>query len=160
MIAITIILAALVLAMIWTLPSLRWDNGEVPAIFKITSISHIDVSTGLLNYDSYMVLVNAGPFGYKNRYLSAKTYVNGIEIDRRIITLNADAFCHSVHTGVERIGGLGSCGSMLDANARWYPGQHIWIDYSHDTFHPGDTIKFEVYDTATKKIISRHEYHA
>jgi hypothetical protein len=160
MLVISILLAALVLAMILMLPSLTWVNGEVPAIFKITSISHIDDKTGVLNYDSYMVLVNAGTSGYRNRNLSAKTYVNGIQVDRRITTLNADAFCHSVHTGIERIGGLGSRGSMLDANAQWYPGQHLWIDYSRGTFHPGDTVKFEVYDTTTKLIISCHEYHA
>jgi len=160
MVVITIVLAALVLAMIWMLPSLTWDTGGVPAIFKITRISHIDDTTGLLDYDSYMVLVNAGTSGYQNRNLFAKTYVNDIQVDSRISTLNADAFCHSVHTGVERIGGLGSRGSMLDTNAQWYPGQHLWIDYSHDTFHPGDTVKFEVYDTTTNQIISRHEYNA
>ena len=160
MVVITIILAAIILATIWMLPSLMGDNGGVPAIFKITRISHIDDATGLLDYDSYMVLVNAGTSGYQNHNLFAKTYVNGIQIDSRITTLNADAFCHSVHTGVERIGGQGSRGSMLDTNAQWYPGQHLWIDYSHDSFHPGDTVKFEVFDTTTKLIISRHEFLA
>jgi hypothetical protein len=107
-----------------------------------------------------MVLINKGSSNYKNQKLYAKTYVNGIEVNCKIPTLNADAFCHSSHIGVERIGGLGSAGSMLSSKAVWCPNQYLWIDYSRDTFHPGDTVKIEIFDTVTNTIISRDTYRA
>lgn len=156
-VAITIILAAMVLLLMVQLPHIYDDS--VPAIFKITNIRHVD-EHGTLNYDSYLVMVNAGTSGYRNKNLYVKTYVNGNPANAHIVTLNADAFCSSVHTGVETIGGTGTTGSESSTLAKWYPSQHIAIDYSHDTFHPGDMVKIEVFDTLTHQIISRHTYRA
>ncbi len=156
-VSITIILAAMVLLLMVQLPSIYDDS--VPAIFKITNIRHVD-DHGTLNYDSYLVMVNAGSSGYLNKNLNVKTYVNDDPVNARIVTLNAHAFCSTIHSGVETIGGTGSTGSELSSLSKWYPGQHIAIDYSHDTFHPGDMVKIEVYDTPTQQIISRHTYRA
>ncbi|MEN6443355.1 MAG: hypothetical protein ABFC71_06365 [Methanoregula sp.] len=156
-VAITIMLAALVMLLMVQLPHMYDDS--VPAIFRITTIRHVD-DHGTLNYDSYLVLVNAGTSGYRNKNLYVKTYVNGNPVNARIVTLNADAFCSSVHTGVETIGGSGSRGSESSSLSKWEPDQHIAIDYSHDTFHPGDMVKIEVFDTPTQQIISRHTYRA
>jgi FlaG/FlaF family flagellin (archaellin) len=157
MVALTLILGALVLLLMVQLPHIYDDS--VPAIFVITNIRHVD-EYGTLNYDSYMTLVNTGTTGYRNKNLYVKTYVNGNPVNARIVTLNADAFCSSVHTGVETIGGTGTKGSESSSLSKWYPDQHIWIDYSHDTFHPEDMVKIEVYDTPTQQIISRHTYRA
>jgi hypothetical protein len=56
---------------------------------------------------------------------------------------------------VKNIGGIGSEGNMDKSSAKWYPDQSIWIDFSDGTFGPGDTIRIEVFDTTTGKIISR-----
>lgn len=157
MVALTIMMSALVLLLMVQLPHSYDDS--VPAIFIITNIRHVD-ENGVLNYDSYLVMVNAGTTGYRNKNLYVKTYVNGDPVPARIVTLNADAFISSVHTGVETIGGVGTEGSKTSSLSQWYPGQHIRIDYSHGTFHPGDLVKIEVYDSLTKQIISRHTYSA
>lgn len=157
MVALTIILAALVLLLMVQLPHM-YDN-TVPAVFKITGIRHVD-DHGVMNYDSYMTLVNAGTSGYVNKNLYVRTYVNDCEVDARIETLNGHAFCSTIHTGVERIGGTGTTGSESSSLSKWYPAQHIWIDYSFGTFHPGDLVKIEVFDTRTGQILSRHTWRA
>src|SRR5208282_923815 len=72
MLVVTFILAALVLLMMVQLPYM-YDQ-SVPEIFKITKIEH-----GGQNYDSYMVVMNTGTTGYKNKNLYALTYRNGVE---------------------------------------------------------------------------------
>jgi hypothetical protein len=47
---------------------------------------------------------------------------------------------------------------MGDSLSRWYPDQQLYIDFSDGTFRPGDTIRIEIYDKKTGKIISRDTY--
>jgi hypothetical protein len=149
MLVITFILAALVLLMMVQLPYI-YDQ-SVPEIFKITKIRHVN-ENGVLNYDSYMVVMNTGTTGYKTKNLYAKTYRNGVELNCRIPTLNGEAFIDgSRHYDVQYLRSSGST---------WYPALSIGIDYQDKTFHPGDTVTFEVYDNSTKQIISRHTYMA
>jgi len=131
-----------------------WQDPEVPAIFKITKIRHTN-ENGALNYDSYMVVINSGGTGYKNKNLYAKTYRNGIVLDCVISTINGQKFIDGTHHfGVQNLAGFGAKG------ATWYPNAMIWIDYKDKTFHPGDEITFEVFDNTTNQIISRHMYRA
>jgi hypothetical protein len=152
MIAITIILALMVLLM-FTLPRTDWDP-YVPEIFKITTIRHVN-EQGKLNYDSYMVVANTGSSAFKNKELYARTWRNGRELDCAIPTMNGHDFIDgSHHFGVQNLAGFGAKGTL------WNPGALIWIDYKDATFRPGDMVQFEVYDSTTKKIISRHLYRA
>ncbi len=145
MLVVTFILAVLVLLMMVQLPNM-YDQ-SVPAIFKITKIDH-----GARNYISYMVVMNTGTTGYKNKNLYAKTYRNGVELNCRIPTLNGEAFIDgSHHYGVQNLESRG---------LTWYPSSSIRINYNDGTFHPGDSVTFEVYDNSTKQIISRHTYTA
>jgi len=145
MLVVTFILAALVLLMMVQLPYM-YDQ-SVPEIFKITKIEH-----GGQNYDSYMVVMNTGTTGYKNKNLYALTYRNGVELNCQIPTLYGYDFIHgSHHYGVK---------NLLSSGLTWYPAFSIGIDYNDRTFHPGDIVTFEVYDNTTKQIISRHTYTA
>ncbi|MFA6226706.1 MAG: archaellin/type IV pilin N-terminal domain-containing protein [Methanoregula sp.] len=144
-IAITIILALLVL-LLFHMPSHAWQDNDVPAIFKITQITH---GTHL---DSFMVVKNTGSIGYKNQNLYAKTYKNGIPLDCIISTMNGHDFISSHHFGIQNIKGM--------SGQTWYSDLAISINYKDWTFHPGDVVTFEVYDTTTDQIIARHTYTA
>jgi len=145
--AITIILAALVLLLALQLPNLNYDP-TVPTVFEITKIRHTNPS-GALDYDSYMVVRNSGKIAYDNRNLYARTYRNGALLPCDIPTMNGNDFLPTHHYGIQTLGGFGSHDFL------WYPEATISIDYAQGTFHPGDTVQFEVYDRTTHQIISR-----
>ena len=149
-IAITMMLGVLVL-LLFQMPNFLLQDSEVPAIFKITTIRHTN-ENGKLNYDSYMVVVNSGVKGYENQNLYAKTYKNGTQLNCVISTMNGNKFISSQHFGVQNLAGFGAKG------ATWYSNAMIWIDYTDKTFHPGDEVTLEVFNSTTNQIISRHMY--
>ena len=152
-IAITMVLALFVLLM-FHMPNFAWQETPVPEIFKITNIRHVD-ENGVLNYDSRMVVTHTGTVDYQNRNLMAKIIKNEVPLDFVIATLNGNDYINHAHTtGVHIMGGAGCSGDL------WTPGEMTYIEFSHGTFHPGDTVTFEVYDNTTSQIISRHTYHA
>ncbi|MCK9630332.1 MAG: hypothetical protein M0R30_01715 [Methanoregula sp.] len=155
--AITIALAALVLLMALQMPNLSLDP-EVPVIFKITKIRHID-SYGRMTYESRVILQNTAKTGYQNWNLYAITYVNGKKIPAEIPTLNAnEQAADTHHHGVQVLEGEGASGSRKNGNAVWTSGERLAIDYSDQTIHPEDSVTIEIYDATTKKIISRDTY--
>jgi hypothetical protein len=136
------------------MPNFAWQDTAVPAIFKITTIRHVD-EHGVLNYDSRMVLVHSGTINYQNRNLMAKILKNDIPLNFVIATLNGNDYINHAHTqGVHIMGGSGCSGDL------WTPGEMTYIEFSHGTFHPGDSVTVEMYDNTTKHIISRHTYRA
>lgn len=146
-------LAVLVL-LLFQMPDLfLLQDCDVPAIFKITTIRHTN-ENGNLNYDSYMVVVNSGGNGYENQNLYAKTYKNGTLLNCVISTMNGHDFISSQHFGVQNLAGFGAKG------ATWYSNAMIYIDYTDKTFHPGDEVTLEVFNSTTNQIISRHIYTA
>lgn len=147
-IAITIALAVLVLLSVH-LPDFDSSDTEVPAIFKIISIRHTN-EDGILNYDSYIVVMNSGEINYKRKNLYAKTYRNGILLDSILETMNGQDFISSHHFGIQYM--VGSTGQI------WNSNQRIGIDYKDRTFQPDDVVIFEVYDKTTNQIISRDTY--
>ena len=153
MTVISIILAAVVLLLCLGFPMPQADP-SVPVVFKITNVVHIN-GYGKMNRESYVVLTNIRKESYRNRYLSVKLYVNEVQANMNLPTLNGDASCSSLHYRVSNIGGKGSEGEMDKSISKWYPDQSIWIDFSDGTFGPGDTIRIEVFDSTTGKIISR-----
>ena len=76
MVAITIVLALLVL-LLFHIPSLDYDMSPVPQILIITGIYDVDDITGLLNYDSRVLLVNSDTLDYTNGNLKAVFLKNG-----------------------------------------------------------------------------------
>jgi len=150
MIGITFILAAIVLLMCLGF-LIQQSETQVPAIFVIERIVHVNPD-GVLDYDSYVVIQNRGKKPYDNRYLNVRVYRNGMHIPCDIPTMNGNNYLPTHHFGVQKLGGFGSRGTQ------WYPGSTIFIDYTKGTFHPGDTIVLEVYDSRTGKIISRDSW--
>ena len=146
MLAVTFLLALLVLLLIPAMPY-QYDP-SVPAIFKIINIRHEP------NFDSYMVVMNTGTSGYLNRNLYAMTYRNGKLLPSSISTMNGYAFISTHHYGVQTFGGPGSQKRV------WDPNEMVAIDFKDRTFHPGDVVTFEVYDTVTQQVISRDTYTA
>ena len=151
MVAVTFLLALLVLLSMIQLPSM-YDT-SVPSIFKIIKIRHDD-GFGHINYDSRMTVINSATSGFKNRNLEAETYRNGVRLDCRIPTFHGTDFLQTHHFRIQNLGGPGSC------DATWDPNEMVFIDFTDGTFRPGDTVTFEVYDKISGQIISRHTYTA
>ncbi|WP_321508649.1 hypothetical protein [uncultured Methanoregula sp.] len=151
LVAITVILAILVL-LLFHMPTFSNEEQKIPAIFKIISIQHTD-EHGVLTYDSYMVVLNTADHGYKTRLIYAKTYKNGVLLNCAIPTLNGEDFVKKTHHyDVQYIRGA--------KGETWYAGATIGIDYEDKTFRPGDIVTFDVLDSTTEQIISSHTFKA
>lgn len=152
LVAITVILAALVLLLIH-LPSFDMGLIGTPSIFQILSVYHQD-EKGLLNYDSRIVLSNSGTKSFENKDLKAEFFRNGCKIPAVVETMNGDLFISTHHHGIQTMGGLGCSGST------WLPLEKISIDFSDGTFHPGDRIRVDIFQQSTGKLVSSHNFLA
>jgi len=152
LVAITFLLALLVLLLIQIQP-FAWNiETEIPKIFTITSIKSVDELTGNLNYDSRVLLLHNGKTDVQNKNLKARFLKNGHLVSCTISTMNGHDFISTSHTGVQWMGGSGCSG------ATWSPGEQICIDFADGTFHPGDKIQMDIIDKVTNVTISRHRY--
>ncbi len=152
LVAITFLLALVVLLMLQIQP-LAWNmEKEIPVIFTITSIKSVDELTGHLNYDSRVLLIHAGKGDVQNKNLKARFFKNGQPVSCTIATMNGHDFISTSHIGVQWMGGSGCSG------ATWSPGEQICIDFSDGTFHPGDRVQMDIIDKSTNFTISRHVY--
>ncbi len=96
MVAITFLLALLVLLMLQIQP-LAWNmEKEIPVIFTITSIKSVDELTGHLNYDSRVLLLHTGKTDVQNKNLKARFLKNGQPVSCTIATMNG----HDYHQHV------------------------------------------------------------
>jgi hypothetical protein len=152
LVAITFLLALLVLLMIQMQPFALNMETEIPKIFTITSIKSVDELTGQLNYDSRVLLLHTGKADIQNKNLKARFLKNGQPVSCTIATLNGHDFISTSHTGVQWMGGSGCSG------ATWSPGEQICIDFSDGTFRPGDRVQMDIIDKITNITISRHVY--
>lgn len=148
LVAITLLLALLVLLLC---PSLQFDFGEVmkpPSFIEIRSIIHTN-DQGALTYDSRVVLFHNGTKSYPNDDLTATFYKNGQKVPCVIETLNGFKFIKTHHFGVQTMSGTGC------REDKWNPHEKIAIDFADGTFHPGDTITVEIYQKPKNILISR-----
>jgi hypothetical protein len=150
MLVIVIILAAILVAMILSMPLLQYSF--TPAIFIITSIESVDEITQQSSDDSRVILLHTGTAIYQNKNLKAQFYKNGIQVDANIGTMNGHDFISTSHNGVQWMGGMGCSG------VTWTPGEMICIDFSDETFHPGDSVRVDIIDKSMNQVISRHIY--
>lgn len=151
MVAITIVLAVLVL-LLFHLPSLDFDMTPVPQIFIITSIENKDEITGLLNFDSRVIIRHIGTTTYQNKNLKALFYKNNLQVNANIPTLNGHDFISTSHTGVQWMGGMGCSG------ATWNPNEMTCIDLKDGTFRSGDSVKLDIIEKSSNSVISRHTF--
>jgi hypothetical protein len=152
LVAITCLLALLVLLMVQFQPFALNMEKKIPAIFTITSIKGVDEITGHVNYDSRLILLHTGTTDYQNRNLKAEILKNGERVPCTISTMNGHDFISTSHTGVQWMGGSGCSGET------WSPREQIAIDFSDGTFHPGDQVQIDVIDKVTNTTISRHAF--
>ena len=152
LVAITILLALLILLMI-QIPSFALNmEKEIPVIFAITGLENVDELTGQNNYDSRVLLLHTGKKDYPNKNLKARFLKNGQPVLCTIATMNGHDFISTSHTGIQWMGGSGCSGET------WSPGERICIDFSDGTFHPGDRVQMDIIDKGTNMTISRHIY--
>lgn len=152
LVAITFLLALLVLLMVQVQPFAWNGEKEIPAIFIITAIQGVDEITGHMNYDSRLLLLHTGTADYQNRNLTARIVKNGEPVSCTIATMNGHDFISTSHNGVQWMGGSGCSGET------WSPQEKICIDFSDGTFHPYDVVQIDVIDKVTDVIISRHAF--
>jgi hypothetical protein len=177
LIAITMILAALVLLMLH-LSSLYLDMAGEPCIFEIDSINHLDEDGQTLKYDSRVTLrYNSTPVSpdihdpvylmqaylgcrednadrtawYVKDDLSAQFFRNGEPLFVRIPTLDAHEFIPTHHYGVQY---------MKGTDSHWCPGGRITIDFTDGTFRPGDVVRVEILSKTDGLLISADTYVA
>lgn len=148
LVAITVILAALVLLLIH-IPSFDVGMIVTPSIFQIIGVYHQD-EQGRVNYDSRIILINSGTKSFENKNLKADFFRNGTKIPAVIETMNGDLFISTHHQGIQTMGGLGCSGPT------WLPLEKISIDFSDGTFHPGDQIRIDIFLKSTGKLLSSH----
>ena len=150
MVAVTMLLALLVLLM-FNFQPFAWNlEKKIPEIFTITAIESTDEITGHLNFDSRVILLHTGDTGYQNRNLTAKFFKNEQPVSCTIITMNGHDFIDTTHFGIQWMGGSGCSGET------WNPGERICIDFTDGTFHPGDRVRVDILDKKRDEIISRH----
>jgi hypothetical protein len=156
LVAITIVVAGLVLLMCLSFPM---PSGEAPvrAVFKITNIYYTLSGDGI-HHVGIVVVTNTDEKDYRNRYLKVNTYVNGNLANCNIPTLNNDLFCTIDHTGLSHLWGVGTWGNMNSPTAVWPAHSEISIEYKKGRLRPGDRITLEFIDTNTNQIISRDTF--
>jgi len=152
MVAVTLLLALIVLLMMNIfLPAWNPDKG-IPEIFTITAIESTDEVTGHMNFDSRVILLHTGVTDYKNDNLKARFFKNGQPVSSSIVTMNGHDFISTSHFGVQWMGGSGCSGTT------WIPGERICIDFSDGTFHPGEHVRVDIIDKEKDLVISQHTY--
>ena len=147
-VAITVILSILLLLSL-QIPDFEWEATEPPVIFSITSITSSPPT-----YESQVFLRNVVKKDYKNQELSAKIYCNDKLLPCTIQTLNTHEFIPTHHYGVKNLKGAGG------KSETWNYNQLLRIDLSDGLIHPGDTIRVDIINTATKTVISRDSMEA
>ncbi|MDK2890383.1 MAG: hypothetical protein PWR21_1015 [Methanoculleus sp.] len=153
MVAVTIILAALVLLMLLAMvPSWSWTEAPQPPIV-ITGIAHTSEETGQLTYASRVTLKNNGSTVYENDCLKAIFYKNGQNVCI-VQTLNGHLLISSHHYGVKFLEGEG-CRTPY-----WNPGEEMTADLSDGTFYPGAEVTVEIVDKRDGKVVSKHTVRA
>jgi hypothetical protein len=152
LVAITVILAAMVM-LLFHLPSFNLGTVAAPSVLQIIHVYHLD-EQGNLNYDSRIILINNGPYFFENKDLKAEFFRNGTKIPAAVETMNGDLFISTHHTGIQTMGGLGCSGTT------WLPQEKISIDFSDGTFHPGDTIRIDIFQKPTGILVSSHAFLA
>jgi len=153
MVAITVILAAVLLLMLLGMFS-SWSLAEpsLPPII-ITDVLHTSGDTGALTCASRVFLLNNGSTVYENDCLKAIFYRDGQRAGT-VQTLNGHLLISSHHYGVRYLTGEGC------RRPYWNPGKVMEVDLSDNTLVPGVRVTVEIIDKRTGKAVSKHTVKA
>jgi hypothetical protein len=137
MVAITVILAALLLAY---LMGLFWfESGcecNPPPLIKITMINNEKTSAG--RYKSIVTVQNTASYSFPNDDLRLELLIDGKK-SREVLTLNGHNFIASHHYGVQTIGGFGTQTKDM------VPKSFITINFSDNTIYPNELVTVRIY---------------
>lgn len=148
LVAICILLAALIILMC-QFPDFSIQVHPTPSFIEIAGVYHTD-ERGVLNYDSRVILLHNGSERLRNANLRAEFFRNGTRIQAVIETMNGNDFISTHHFGVQTMGGLGCSGQY------WDPQEKIALDFSDRTFHPGESIRVDIFWKASGELVSRY----
>ncbi len=150
MVTITILLALLAYLM-FQIPHM--EIYKPPSFLEIKKVYSTN-EAGTMNYDSRVSSIIMVQSNWRMTVLR----LHFLEITRNWIavsgTMNGHNFIPTVHIGIQTMGGSGCTGTW------WEPGEQIMIDFTDGTFHPGDTIRFEVYQKPSGALISSYTHIA
>lgn len=150
MVAVTFVLALIVLLMCLSFSIPEFSIQEPGRIFVIEKISHIDDRFPYLNnYDSRIVLVHRGSKDYPNDDLAMQIYNNGVRLDCNIEILDNHRFIATHHWHVEKLSGAGT------RDGSWLPREYLSVDLENGLIHPGDEVRVDVIRKSTSTVISR-----
>jgi hypothetical protein len=154
MVALTVMLGAILLAML--LGFIAWfgpGDSIVPSFLEIRSIAHIN-EYGVQNFDSRVLLIHNGTVSFQNDDLRAEFFRNGEKLNCVVSTFNGHNFISTHHFGLQNMGGMG-CSDL-----KWNPREKILLDFTDGTFHPGDSVRMDVYYKPSDTLISSFVYNA
>ena len=150
MVAVTVILAAIILALLFN--PIKLCDPFPPATIQVVTVHDYNEAGTVLNYDSRVLFRNMGTVRLKNRPLTAAFYADGVHVDCVLRTFHGEDVVPSHHFGIERIQGEGCRGET------WEPGTSVLIDFKDRTFMPGETVRVDIIDTTEGCVISTHSF--
>jgi hypothetical protein len=154
MVALTVMLGAILLALL--LGFITWfgpGDPLVPSFIEIRTVYHNN-EFGVRNFDSRVLLFHNGTVAFANDDLRADFFRNGEKLDCVVTTFNGHNFISTHHFGVQNMGGMG-CSDL-----KWNPREKILLDFTDGTFHPGDSVRMDVYYKPSDTLISSFVYNA
>jgi hypothetical protein len=147
MVAVTVVLAAIVLAALFWLPHLC--DPFPPTVFRVLAVHHQNEAGTALNYDSRVLMENAGSERYLNGDLAARFYADDVPLNCVVETLHGADFVPTHHNGVERMQGQGCSG------LHWDPGERILVDLRDGSYRPGQVARLDIVDKNEGCVVSR-----
>ncbi|MBN1165864.1 MAG: hypothetical protein JXA44_01900 [Methanospirillaceae archaeon] len=143
LVAIVIIVSALILAFLLGFLSFFQGDPAIPSPIAIYGVYHTHDLYPNAKSDSRVILINNSDIEYTNDDLMAVFLRNGEEVHACIDTLNGYHFIPTHHNGVQWMGGPG-CQDLY-----FSPHEIIVIDFTDNTFIPGDQVTAQIYERCT-----------
>ncbi len=151
--AITVIFAAILLALILGMLPVTVVPYEIPEVLAITDIRHTNPD-GKVTYASIVRLQHVGITPLWNADHRAELYVNGVLKYAVISTLQGHEFISTHHYGVATLAGTGIKGYQ------WLPGQWGLVNFADQTILPNDQVEIRILCISENRTISKSVRYA
>ncbi|MEN6342161.1 MAG: type IV pilin [Methanospirillum sp.] len=151
MVAVTVILAAIILALLSWLPHLC--DPFPPSVIKIEEIHDYNEAGTKLTYASRVLLRNFGTKDLPNRQITGAFYSDGKRVQCTMKSFHGEDYPDGFHrSGFKTMGGEGCRGLT------WEAGASVLIDFNERTFMPGQTVRVDIIDSGTGCVISSDSF--